>query len=213
MKLNHKRRIIIPLAVISILIFTSIFASAASTKKMLEAYYGVKIQYNGNILTSTNQPFIVNGSTYVPLRMIMDSFGDKSVQWDAANQKVIIANSTSNMEAVYMQQIIDRNKQIDDLKAQIVTLKDDNAYLKDQINNPDLDIDDLEDDLDDKYEDYDDKNISISLDGDKDKVELTVKIDKSDWDDFSDNQKESFLDKVCEDIWDEADDAEVEGEN
>lgn len=210
-KFKLKKLALVLTVIITMLMFT-IFASAASTKKMLEAYYGVTIQYNGNVLTSTTQPFIVNGTTYVPLRMIMDSFGDKSVQWDGANQRVTISNSTSNMEQVYMQQILERNKQIEELNAQIATLKSDNEYLRETINNPEIDINDLEEDLDDKYEDYNDKDISISLDGDNKKIELTVKIDKDEWDDFSQSSKESFLDKVCEDIWDEAEDAEIEGE-
>jgi len=41
-----------------VFIFTFIFASAVTTKKTLEAYYGVKIEYNGQILSTTTQPLI-----------------------------------------------------------------------------------------------------------------------------------------------------------
>lgn len=212
MKLTRNKKVFLPVLIIVTLICSSLFASAASTKKMLEAYYGVKIQYNGNILTSSTQPFIVNGTTYVPLRMIMDNFGDKSVQWNGESQTVIITSSVSNMEAVYMQQVVSRNKQIDELKAQVAKLQDDNAYLRDQINNPDVDLDDLEDDINDDYEDYEDKDFNFYLDGDNDKIELTVKVDQDDWSDLSQSKKEDLLDDICDDIWDEAEDADIEGE-
>lgn len=181
---------------------------AASLEKMLKANYGVQILYNNQVLTSTNQPFIVDGTTYVPLRMLMDSFGDKQIAWDNTARRVLISSSTSQVEAMYMQQISSRNAQITELQNKVKTLE---AQLLAAKSSSDVDLDDLEDDLNDDYEDFEDLDLSITLSGDEDKITLKVSIDETDWDTLSASEKEDFLQDVCDDIWREAEDADING--
>lgn len=180
---------------------------AASLEKMLKANYGVQILYNNQVLTSTNQPFIVDGTTYVPLRMLMDSFGDKQIAWDNTARRVLISSSTSQVETMYMQQIASRNAQITELQNKVKTLE---AQLAAK-STSDVDLDDLEGDLNDDYEDFEDLDLSITLSGDEDKITLKVSIDETDWDTLTASEKEDFLQDVCDDIWREAEDADISG--
>ena len=197
-----KRLVLITALVLIVATLAAPAAQAATIEKYLKAAYGVQIVFNGTTLSSTNQPFIVNGVTYVPLRMLMDSFGDKQISWDGPNNKVIIASSTSPMESVYMQQITSRNAQIATLQAQVKALEAKLAAAGD------VDLDDLEDELNDTYEDDD---VTITLSGDEEEVTLKIAIDEEDWDALSDSEKEDLLQDICDDIWEEADEADISG--
>ncbi len=203
-----KRRL--ALITLALLIVASLAAPAtlaASTEKTLKANYGIQILYNNQVLTSTNQPFIVDGITYVPLRMLMDAFGDKQIAWDNTARKVLISSGVSQMETTYMQQITSRNAQITELQNKVKTLETQLATQQASAN--DVDLDDLEDALNDDYEDFEDLDIAITLSGDEDKVTVKIAIDDTDWDTLTDSEKENFLQDVCDDIWDEADKADI----
>ncbi|MDQ0878900.1 hypothetical protein QFZ77_007559 [Paenibacillus sp. V4I3] len=67
---------------------------AASGAVNLEAYFGVKIMQNGIDKTPTNKPFIVDGSTYVPLRAAAELLG-VPIDWDGENGAVIIGEKVT----------------------------------------------------------------------------------------------------------------------
>ncbi len=182
---------------------------AAGSEKYLKANYGVQILYNSQILTSTNQPFIVDGTTYVPLRMLMDSFGDKKIVWDNISKKVLITSGISQMETLYMQQIASRNTQITELQNKVKTLEAQLAAAEDSAD--DVDLDNLEDDLNDDYEDFEGLDLSISLSGDNEEITLKITIDDVDWDTLTATEKEDLLQDICDDIWNEAEDADIVG--
>jgi len=80
---------------------------AKSVKKNIEVTYnniqividGVKItpkDANGNIV----EPFIYNGTTYLPVRAVGEAIG-KKVEWDAATQTVYLGEKTTATEKVY----------------------------------------------------------------------------------------------------------------
>lgn len=189
-------------------------AGATGTKKALEAYYDVQIEYNSQTLTSDTAPFIVNGTTYVPLRLLMDTFGDKQITWDNTSRKVVITGTTSQTEQMYMQQITARNTQITQLQAEVAALKTERETLLaeiDDLEDNDLDLDDLEDGLNDDYGDYKDYSFDITIDGDTADIEVEIDTDSDDWDALTVTQQESLLQYICEDIWDEAEDADITG--
>ncbi len=115
---SFKRDLLIAFASILIVVFGAVTVYGASNvSTVLQAYKGVKIVYNGTTLTSATEPYIINNSTYVPIRMLMENFG-KDITWDAENQQVIINNSAEE---------IAKDKQIEDLKNEITAL---NAKIK-----------------------------------------------------------------------------------
>lgn len=74
------------------------------------------------------------------------------------------------------------------------------------------DVGDLEDQLNDDYYDYTNlDDIDITLDGDKDNIDITIEVNGDDWDNLSNSKKISFLQDIVDDILDEYDEAEVDG--
>jgi hypothetical protein len=64
-------------------------AYAADAMK-LDAYFGVKLIHNGIDKTpDVKKPFIVDGSTYVPLRVVSEILGTP-IEWDGANNAVVL---------------------------------------------------------------------------------------------------------------------------
>lgn len=194
--------------VVSVLIVTFGFVtvvSAASTKKMLEAWYGAKIIYNNQELISDVQPFIVNGTTYVPLRMLMNTIG-KDISWDGVNSKVLIADRPNTTEIDLRTQLSIKDVQISDLQAKISALE-----KKGSSSSGSSDLSDLEENLNDDYEDYKSKSFEITLDGDEDDIEVEIIVSSSDWNGLSSSNQTTLLQNICDDIRDEYDDARITG--
>jgi len=207
---------------------------AALTPQWVEAYQGAKIVYNGKELTGTAQPYIVNSTTLVPLRMLMDSFG-KNVVWDSVNFRVVIADGTSTAAGgdkdaqitALQNKVAELQNTIDTLNSKISDLEDDDS---DSDSDSDISVSDIEDDLIDAFEDagedyFDDDNIvvSIELSGDDDELEYTIEINFEDADDYDDlkdvseSDIKSFLNAVKSEINSEIndtdyDDADIVGE-
>lgn len=73
----------------------------ASTVRQLNATYNdIKIKLNGDVITpkdaggNTVEPFIVNGTTYLPIRAIAEALG-LTVDWDGTTQTVIMSASST----------------------------------------------------------------------------------------------------------------------
>jgi len=69
--------------------FGAIGTYAATTSK-IDVVWNVKaIKFDGVTKTSSNKPFVYNGSTYVPLRFVAENL-NKEVIWDKATQSVLV---------------------------------------------------------------------------------------------------------------------------
>ena len=80
------------------LVFSVLVPAMASTLKTAELYYNdIKIRLNGDTVVPKDaagnavDPFIIDGTTYLPIRAIASALG-LNVGWDAANQTVILGN-------------------------------------------------------------------------------------------------------------------------
>ena len=77
----------------------SAYASSAYTKQATLNYRGISISINGEVkpLTDANgnvvEPFIIDGTTYLPVRGIAEALG-LNVEWDNATSTVIITDAT-----------------------------------------------------------------------------------------------------------------------
>ena len=79
-----KKSVLIFLAgiLIGALVFGSTLTLAASgTKNILAEYMGIKIVVNGKLLTTQQEPFISDGKTFVPLRVVAEALGQQ-VNWE-----------------------------------------------------------------------------------------------------------------------------------
>ena len=194
------------LAIIMVLAM-SVGAFGATGKKSLSALFkNIKLNINGKVLQTSEEPFIVNGKTYVPLRVVGEALG-AWVDWNA-NTNVVTISGTSGTKALEDQlqqkdiQIAQLQLQIEDLQAKLNNSSSNNSSNN---SSDDEDIDDLEKDLNDEYDKIEDVDVDkIDLSGDKDKVKVTVEIDadKSDeeWKDVSKSDLEDWLEDLCADI-------------
>lgn len=209
--IKNKRRVIIVALICILLLSTQSIGFAASQKfkKNLEAWYNsVTIVVNGREMSSQVQPFVANGTTYVPLRTMANIF-DKNIQWDGTNNKAIITDKPNNNVASLKNQIIIKNLEISELKNEISKLK---SELEDAEG---MDIDDLEDQLSGDYDEYKDAEFDISISGDEDDITVEIEIDledyKDEWDDLDKDDIEDYLQDIVDDILDEYEDADIEG--
>lgn len=75
--------------ILGAVIFSTITAYATNGN-LIEVFYNVeRIVVNGSTYSPEQKPFIYNGSVYVPLRFIGESFG-KKVSWDSNIKTVFI---------------------------------------------------------------------------------------------------------------------------
>lgn len=73
---------------------TSAFAKA-SKENISVSYNNIKLVVDGKTVNTSNEPFIYNGTTYLPVRAVGEALG-KNVSWDGSTNTVTIGNSASN---------------------------------------------------------------------------------------------------------------------
>ena len=216
-----KKRYLASASAAALLLGAAVIPSGASaevaTKNLQAKYNNIKILYNGYQVSTEIEPFIVNGTTYIPLRMMAGVF-NKDVQWDGTTYTIRV---TDRPDAATQAQLAAKDAEIKRLQTRIATLEDQIADLKDR-DDDDIDdaLDDLEDELWDQFQDYfDDIEFDdITVDGDEDEVEITIELAGDDygdeWDDLKKADLEEFVIDIVEEVWDwdEFEDADVKGE-
>ncbi|MCX7843466.1 MAG: stalk domain-containing protein [Clostridia bacterium] len=195
---------IFSIVLITALCFISV-ANASSAKKMLEAWYGAKIIYNNQEIASDVKPFIVNGTTYVPLRLLMSCF-NKDISWDSATQKITITDRANTAEIALRNEIAQKNVMIAELQAKVNQLQG-LSYR----SSGSAAFYDLEDDLNADYGRYNSKNFKITLSGDKDAVSVRVEASLTDWSNLSASGRTTLLKSICDDIKDSFRNAKISG--
>ncbi|MDP4096237.1 copper amine oxidase N-terminal domain-containing protein [Paenibacillus sp. P96] len=206
--------------------------AAQATKTIKAVYNNIAIVYNGNTVPSdaSTEPFMINGTTYLPLRMVGTAL-DKKVTWDGSNKRVVIEDNAAPVDnstvTALNNQINTLNQQLTAAKSEAATkdatiaqLQKDKAALQAQIdsnknnnnnNNSSSNISDLEDDLNDDFGNYEDTDSEIVLSGNKDKVTLRVNVDKKGWDKLSSSKKTNLIQDIVDDIRDTYKDATISG--
>jgi outer membrane murein-binding lipoprotein Lpp len=214
-----KKSLLVTAAVLIITLLGAVSVACAADAINVKAYPGVTIVYNGTTLTGASQPYIINSTTYVPLRMLMNNFG-KNVVWDGTKQQVVISNSAA--ETAKDTQITNLQNKINTLESTITTLNAKIASLQKE-NDDDTSISEIRDALYDAFEDAGDEyfdddgiDVSISLSGDEDDLAYTIKLDFDDADDYDDlrdtseSDIKSFLNAVKSEIEDQIEDTDYE---
>lgn len=196
-----KKRLSLILAVTMVFSLCILSAANADTDRVSEnvqAYRGVRVQYNGQLLTAEQQPYIINNVTYVPLRLLMNNFG-KDISYDNAANKVVIKDKISADAAT----IANLKEKIAKLEKENSTLKTENASLTTKntslanriaaLEDDDYELTNMEDELMDDYEDAGDDyfndydiEVDITVDGDEDDIEFEIFLDFSDSNRFDD---------------------------
>jgi len=96
-----KKRIVIGVLVVAVFLSGFVTASAFSGRRTLDAYFNnIKVVVNGREadLRDANgnpvEPFIVNGTTYLPLRAALNAItgGAEAIEWDPVGYRVLIGD-------------------------------------------------------------------------------------------------------------------------
>ncbi|WP_018750013.1 copper amine oxidase N-terminal domain-containing protein [Paenibacillus sanguinis] len=198
--------------------------AAKATKTIKAVYNDISIVYNGTILPSdaATEPFMINGTTYLPLRMVGTAL-DKKVSWDSANKRVVIVDngitidqstvtSLNNQINSLSQQLAAAKSEAASKDAMIEQLKKEKEDLQKKANDKDdVDLDDLEDDLNHDYGDYKSTEAEIVLSGNERNVTLRVNVDEKGWNDLSNSQKKSFIQDIVDEIYDSYKSVKISG--
>ena len=87
--------ILILLACVILISASALAISIADTRQIAATFNNIKIYVDGQIIAPKDalgrpvEPFIVDGSTYLPVRAVAEALG-KDVEWDGPNQSVYI---------------------------------------------------------------------------------------------------------------------------
>ncbi|MFS0557061.1 stalk domain-containing protein [Brevibacillus sp. 179-C9.3 HS] len=211
------------LAIASALVLTTTLIptssqAATGTKNLQAKYNNIKVIYNGAAVPTNIEPFIVNGTTYIPLRMMADVFS-KDVAWDGTKYTITVKDKPNSQHANELAardaQIRSLQGTIDSLNKEITTLKNSKSSKDDDDDIQD-DLDDLEDQLDKDYDDFKDIEWKFTLSGDEDDIDVEIQVDLDDfqdeYDEMDDSDFEELVEDVVKDIWEEFDDADIDGE-
>ncbi|MTI80590.1 MAG: copper amine oxidase N-terminal domain-containing protein [Firmicutes bacterium] len=74
--------------------------ASVGTNNVKVHYNNVMLLVDGNVVNTESEPFILNGTTYVPLRDIGNALGAK-VQWDSVKNTVIISSGKEGTAEKY----------------------------------------------------------------------------------------------------------------
>ncbi len=181
----------------------------ASATKTLQALYGSsKIIINGKDVTQTIEPFIVDGTTYIPLRVVANTF-NKNVDWNPLTSTAYITDDLTQVNEHFQAEILKRDVEIMNLQSKLKQLE------KEAESKKDISLSDLEKQLNKNYGKYKDIKFDISLSGSASKVNVKIDVDLYDydkeWNGLSSSKRESYLQDIVDDVLEAYEKADVYG--
>ncbi|MBU5676517.1 copper amine oxidase N-terminal domain-containing protein [Alkaliphilus sp. MSJ-5] len=181
----------------------------ASATKTLQALYGSsKIIINGKDVTQTIEPFIVDGTTYIPLRVVANTF-NKKVDWNPLTSTAYITDDLTQVNEHFQAEILKRDVEIMNLQSRLKQLE------KEVESKKEISLSDLEKQLNKDHGEYKNIEFDISLSGSASKVNVKIDVDlydyKKEWNGLSSSKRESYLQDIVDDVLDAYDGANVYG--
>ncbi|MBC8587548.1 copper amine oxidase N-terminal domain-containing protein [Paratissierella segnis] len=207
MKKNYKKMSVVVAVMIFVISITSI-SLAAPTAKNLKAYYNnIRVFRNGSQVSISTQPFIVDGTTYVPLRAISELL-EKDVTWDQSTYTVGINDKPGSSSTELYNQIYNYQLQISQLESKI---KDLESKLDKKEESSSMTIKELQKQLNKDYGTYKKIDFDINLTEKKSSITVKIYFDDEKFYDLDDKYIESFVEDIVDDITDEFEDMEISG--
>ncbi len=205
MKTNKSRKLALVLAVMMLVLAFSTTGFASYLTKTLQVNYrNITVFVNGVQKNLTHEPFIIDGTTYVPLRDMSEIMGN-TVGFNPATYRIDI---TDMGDAGLQYEIYIKDARIKELEAK----------LNEKESSSGSDLSTLERDLVKKYDDIDKLDvIDIKLKGDKRDIKVEVVIDTKDskqydaWTRLRDRDFEDYLQDIVDAIRKEYKDADITG--
>lgn len=207
---GKRLKVVTTISLILVLLITSLsYATNEGIKKIQEAWYGtITIIYNGVNKTKEFDPFIVDGTTYVPLRTMSTIF-NKNVDWNPTTHTATVTDKITENVEFWENQIIMKDIEIGELQKKIEKLE------KEIDETSDKSLRDVERDLNKNYDRYERIDFDITLKGDERDIEVRIDVDlykdESRWNNLSSRDKTDYLQYICDDILYEFPKANIDG--
>jgi len=201
------------------LLFTTILHGASLTKKIDATFRDIKVYYNNQQKTMEQEPFIYNGSVYLPVRAVSELV-DKNVHWDSAKNGVYVTDKGTSSSTVVQQlqsEIVSKNFEIAKINAEKSVLESKIKELEGDGKGSGASGDlkntlrYLEDDFGSEYGIYWDFVLSQS--GSRINVEVSFdsREDGRRWDKLTKKQQEDFFKNISKEIRYDHRDATING--
>jgi len=227
-----KRLLALLVACVFVLAMSGVGQATVATKQISVNYSNIKLVVDGKQIgySAAQEPFILGGVTYVPLRLAAEAL-NSDVNWQGATKTINISGGSSVEVNTLKMQLEQKNNENASLKAQITSLQNQLDNCKDDLKDRDNEEDDFDDLIDEIEDDLNDDNdfesvseavydvdvdkISVSGNYDDEEVKVTINVDLSgtqqdEWDKLSNRAIEDFIDDVIDYIQDELDDEDFD---
>ncbi|MFW5648272.1 MAG: stalk domain-containing protein [Candidatus Alkaliphilus sp. MAG34] len=209
MKRRMNRKIVV--SVITVLVFSFILGAvvfADGAYRDLKAWFGnLSIFRNNEYVELSSKPFIIDGTTYVPLRAVSELF-DKDVIWDGVNYRIDLNDKPDENLINVKQQLYNEQMNVMRLEAKVKQLEEELADKKGS-------LDDLESYLNKQYGTYKKIEFDINLYESKKDIEVDIYVDLDydyrEWDNLSTSSKKNYLQNIVNDILDDYKNVNIEG--
>lgn len=209
---KKRTRVVLTAALTGVFVIVFAFgaiAATGTTKTLSAIFRNIQINVDGEPLETEDEPFIVNGRTYVPLRVIGEALG-AIVNWDTTTSSVNIAVNGSVDE-----RLAEKDAEIAKLKAEIEALK--NGETPGEEPSDSKSLLGLMNRLMNGFGKVGSAKISdIRTTGTEEYINVYIDVDLDDegdaWDDLTDSKIKSWLSALCLDIQDYySNDIEIKG--
>ena len=205
MKTNKSRKLALIIAITMLVLAFSTTGFASYLTKTLQVHYrNITVFVNGAQKNLTHEPFIVDGTTYVPLRDMSEIMGN-TVGFNPTTYRIDI---TDMGDAGLQYEIYIKDARIKELETK----------LNEKESSSGSDLSTIARDLAKKYDDIDKLDVvDIKLKGDKRDIKVEVVIDTKDekqydaWKKLRDRDFEDYLQDIVDGIRKEYKDADITG--
>lgn len=205
------RKLVVVMAVMIFILSLASTGFAANTMKKLEAYYkNITIFRNGAQANFTHEPFIVDGTTYVPVRDMSELLG-KTVAFNPTTYRIDITDTPDANTIAMQTKLVQQEITIKNYEAKI---KDLEAQLASKTTASKSTLSEMEKYLNKNYDEY--KNVEFKYELSSKKNVITVAMyvdldyDESAWNKITNSQIKSFIQSIVDELEDEFDD-NIEG--
>lgn len=200
----------------------TVINAANYTKTINATYRNIGVTYNGTSKTLSAEPFLVDGSTYVPLRAVSEIMG-ADVSWNGSTNTVTITNNSADNTAL-QQQLATANYQVTTLQRELETVKKEletykNSNSSSSTSGTDIttaELDATEKYLSQTYANYfDDIYFDFDLTKKSSRLQLVIsysdRTDEKNFNALRESKITDMLQYICDDISARHKDIDIQG--
>lgn len=211
MKIKINKKVVVLL--VAVFMLGSLLAPTGFAAENLTTIKGwfanIKIFSNGAQVNMDVKPFVIDGTTYVPVRFLSEML-NKDVSWNQAEFRIDITDKYDANQNYMLQEMIKDKDKIKELEAKVKELEAELESKKSTVSN----LTDLEKYLNKNHNYYEKVGFDIVLSGSTKNMTVKIYIDDRDtsyWNKLTNSQIKKYVENVVDDILYEFKDAKITG--